>query len=245
MATLNHTQIDFTNSSPVISCAQKFILPVFAGGGEPLVYPAGTVEKDEDVSGKPIVDWEGNPVGETGVVFWNAKDECWQAVPDDGQGIIIINQVTEEQAEQIAAKIGEYADDPNKLTLAQLKEVLRYVCEDLGIGDMYNSDRGFWKKRLTLVDADNPPTDGEGKAIEAYGLHKRDDRDICPAVYVAGEVTFDGTVATDQKFPDGVVIVRVGEDVQGVQPDTFAETYLHADGREIKDPAAELVAVEV
>ena len=63
-------------STPVISQAQKFILPVpaFDNGGEEPDYPI-----NHELAGEPITDWQGNPVGETGVVFFNAKDQAWQA----------------------------------------------------------------------------------------------------------------------------------------------------------------------
>src|SRR5688572_8965081 len=47
-------------STPVISYAQKFIIPVPALGrkGEPLVYP-----KDAEKAGQPIVDYQGKLIG--------------------------------------------------------------------------------------------------------------------------------------------------------------------------------------
>ena len=86
------------HSTSVISSAQKFIIPVpaFVQGGEPLVYPQG-YEK----AGQPILDYTGKPVGDRGLVFFNGKDKSWQAVKGDGEGVIIINEVTQEQARKL------------------------------------------------------------------------------------------------------------------------------------------------
>src|SRR5262245_25643133 len=70
-------RFDESSSTAVISGAQKFIIPVPAYGasGEPLIYP-----KSHEHAGQPIVDYEGKAIGERGVVFFNAKDQSWQAV---------------------------------------------------------------------------------------------------------------------------------------------------------------------
>ena len=244
MRTLNHTNVSFEKSTLVISSACKFVIPVIKGGGEPLVYPAGAILKGQPVGGQPILDWEGKPVGDTGVVFFNSKDRAYQAVADNGEGIIIINQVSQTQAEQIVRDIETYTRDPNGLTLHELKEVLDYVRNVLGLGDMYNSDRAFARKKLTRVEPGKPLTDDDGEEIEAYGWYKRDDRDICKAVYIAGAGTFDGSDVTGQEFSDGIVIVTDGKEVRGIDPDVFVQTYRHADGTLVKN-AADIVRFDV
>jgi hypothetical protein len=64
-------------STPVISNAQKFVIPVpaFVQGGEPLVYP-----QSYEKAGQPILDYTGKPLGDRGLVFFNGKDKSWQAV---------------------------------------------------------------------------------------------------------------------------------------------------------------------
>lgn len=51
----------------VISPANKFVLTIPKTQGEPLVNPN---------TGKAITDWERKPVGESGIVFYNAKDNA-------------------------------------------------------------------------------------------------------------------------------------------------------------------------
>ena len=119
--------ISFDKSLPTISNAQKFILPIPSTAGEPLVYPQGAKTKGatgelESINGQPILDWQGKPIGKEGIVFFNAKDQSWQAVVSDGQGVVIMNQVTEEQSQKLTAKIQELANSPQELKLKQIKD---------------------------------------------------------------------------------------------------------------------------
>jgi hypothetical protein len=222
---------DAANSTVVISSAQKFILPVprLESGGEPLVYPKGG-----EKAGKPILDYEGKPIGEKGLVFLNAKDQSWQAVAGDGEGVIIINEVTQEQAEKLDEKVKQLQKDPNQLTLSQLKEVLDYARNDLKLSDMYNSTRSFIKSKMTPVATD------QRSGNEAYGLKKRDDRDLCHAIYIPGKFTFEGPAATPQVFDNGGVIVEQAGKFRGIQPDIFMRTYRLQDGRQISSLTSEL-----
>ena len=177
--------ISFNKSLPTISNAQKFILPIPAAVGEPLVYPAGATQENDagevvSIAGQPILDWEGNAIGEQGVVFFNAKDRSWQAVGNDGQGVIIMNQVTEDQSKRLIEKIRSHADSPMELILEQIKAVLRFAQEDLKITDMYNSGRDFIKQKMNPIESCDC-------GIEELGLHRRDDRDICQAILVEGK----------------------------------------------------------
>lgn len=223
---------DFNNAAPVISSAQKFIVPIpnLRGQGEPLTIPQG------HNAGEEIKDWQGNAIGDDGVVFYNAKDQAWQAVQGDGTGVVIMNQVTQEQAAQLHDKIDSLlkpdtqdgtsqafnTKSVQELSLSEIKDVLSFASEELGIGDMYNSDTGFIAKKMSPI--------GDAPSDEAFGLHKRDDRDICQAVYIAGEGEFQGPAATPQKFENGAVIVKQGDDVRLIQPDVFEQTYRHTDG---------------
>jgi hypothetical protein len=224
-------------STSVISNAQKFIIPVpaFGHGGEPLVYPQG-YEK----SGQPILlDDTGKPVGDRGLVFFNGKDRSWQAVKGDGEAVIIINEVTREQANKLYQKVQALKADPNNLTLDELKQVVSFAQEQLGLVDMYNSSRSFVQERMTAVIAAEVPK-VNGKEIRAYGFVKRDDRDVNQAIYIPGEFVFEGPAASPQEFKDGGVIVEQGGKMRGVQPDIFVRTYKLSDGRSIFSVTADL-----
>lgn len=223
-------------STSVISAAQKFILPVpaFADGGEPLVYPPS----HED-AGQPILDYQGDPIGDRGLVFFNGKDQSWQAAAGDGEAVIIINEVTAEQANQLYREVQSYTADPNGLTLEQLKQVIALAQDDLGLVDMYNSDRTFIRENMTPAAADAVPMLNDME-IEAYGFKKRDARDINQAIYIPGEFVFEGPAATPQEFDDGGVIVEQGGEMRGVQPDIFERTYKLEDGSSITSAITDL-----
>ena len=223
-------------SISVISNAQKFIIPVpaFVQRGEPLVYP-----QSYEKAGQPILDYTGKPVGDRGLVFFNGKDKSWQAVKGDGEGVIIINEVSQEQAKKLYQKIQELKPDPNNLTLDELKQVLSFAQQQLGLVDMYNSSRSFVQEKMTPVMAGEVPK-VNGNEVKAYGFVKRDDCDVNQAIYIPGEFVFEGPAASPQEFKDGGVIVEQGGNMRGVQPDIFVRTYKLSDGRSISSVTADL-----
>ena len=223
-------------STSVISNAQKFIIPVpaFIQGGEALVYP-----QSYEKAGQPILDYTGKPVGDRGLVFFNGKDKSWQAVKGDGEGVIIINEVTQEQARKLYQKVQALKADPTNLTLDELKQVLSFAQEQLGLVDMYNSSRSFVQEKMTPVMAGEVPK-VNGNEVKAYGFVKRDDRDVNQAIYIPGEFVFEGPAASPQEFKDGGVIVEQGGKMRGVQPDIFMRTYKLSDGRSISSVTADL-----
>jgi hypothetical protein len=208
--TYTRSDIDLSegHSLPVISTAQKFVIfiPPLEGGGEPLVYPSGHKN-----AGKPIVDWEGKPIGERGILFFNPTDRSVQAVAGDGTGVVIINQVTADQAAAISGHHGG------------LKETLAYAWEAFGLADAYNSDTETVRTTMNPV----------GHAGGGSGRYARDGKDICRAVRLTGSGEFLGPAASPQKFSDGAVIVQQGSAVRLVQPGVFRNTYTHPDGSEI------------
>lgn len=220
---INPKDFDFSaeKSTPVISNAQKFILPVpaFADGGEPLVHPNGQKQ------GQPITDWQGNPIGDRGVVFHNPKDSSTQGVQGDGTGVIIMNEVTAAQAEKLKGKVNQMGGNPNDFNVDQVKELLDYAKNDLGIKDMYNSDKGFVGSKMNQIES-------HSSGIEAYGLHRRDDRDVCQAVFVSEVGRFTGNETT-HSYSNGAVILQQGDDHRLIQPAEFERTYTHVDGSRI------------
>lgn len=233
------SMIPFEMATSVISAAQKFVVPILSFPGAPLVFPTG-----HEKAGQPITDWQGNPIGDSGVVFRNAKDNCWQAAPSDGTGVVIMNQVTREQAQQLHAAYQSMVAGEAP-ALGPLQRFLRYASDVVGIGDMYNSDVGFIAKNMTPVEPGNFIIDALGRT---FGFLKRDARDISMAIYLLGGFQFQGPAATAQLFENGGVIVRApNQDAPyGVQPDAFRETYRLADGgTEITDPEAQMHSVRV
>ncbi|MBD2753432.1 hypothetical protein [Spirosoma validum] len=223
-------------STPVISNAQKFIIPVpaFKQDGELLVYP-----KDHPNAGQSIVDYQGKPIGDRGIIFYNAKDETWQAAAGDGNDVIIINEVTQEQAEKLYEEIEKIGANLDELTLNELKQIMTFAQEDLKLDDMYNSTRAFVKKKMTSVSTDQTTEKRENKE-DVYGFKKRDDRDINQAIYIPGEFTFEGPAVSPQKFKNGGIIIEQGGKMRGIQPDIFTRTYKFPDGRSIQSASEEI-----
>lgn len=235
MKSYNIDTIDFTTALPVVSGAAKFVLPVpnFGEQGDPLVFPVG-----HEKAGEAITDYKGRPIGDRGIVFFNAVDNVVQAAPGDGTAIIIVNQVTSQAAEDIAAKVREFNTDPNQLTLPQLKQVLEWLYSR-GHKDFYNSDTGFLAKSLSRLGAAFVNESGE---IPNFGLYKRDARDVCSAVRVNGPAEVAASAAEPTRFDVTGVILKHGDAVRAIQLQQFIETYRKLDGSPIQEDEIPVLA---
>jgi hypothetical protein len=225
MTVISKDDIDFSLARPVISAAQKFVIPVAPfDDADPLVYPDGT-----EKAGEPITDWQGNSVGAKGIVFFNGVDKCYQAAPSDGRSVIIINEVTAEQARDLREFVRGLGEPADRLAKSSLERVVAHAQKDLGLFDIYNSTDEFIRSKMTpVLDADD--------AARPVGWMKRDDRDICQAVFVKGPGRFQGPGATPQQIPPrGAFIVRQDhggkQDYRMVDADVMFRTYLNVDGR--------------
>jgi hypothetical protein len=221
LALLSKDDVDFSGAKPVISAAQKFVIPVAAfADADPLVDPRGT-----EKAGRPITDWQGNPIGEKGIVFYNQIGRCWQAAPSDGCSVIIINEVTAEQAVALEKFARDLGESISALSKSSLELLLAYARSALGLVDMYNSNDEFVRSKMT------PVRGGGDRAVRPSGLMKRDDRDICQAVFVTGPAHFQGPAVTAQQIPaDGAFIVRQDASYRMVDKSAMLRTYMNADG---------------
>lgn len=230
--------IDFFKATPVISAAQKFVVPVpeFPDGGEPLVYPEG-----HEHAGEPVLAWDNKPIGEKGVVFWNAKDSCWQGAADDGTHVVIINQVSESQADLLYDKF--YAlGGAERITRENFKEFLAYAAS-IGLEDAYQSDAEYVRANMTPVKTNALSFEYAGVTM---GFVKRDDRAIALAYYRQGPFMFINAEGVSQEMPNGGVIVQLGTAIHAVQPDIFEQTYRIAKGgREIRNAAVDIASAGV
>lgn len=228
--TITASQVNWDSGAEVTSNARKFIMPVPNFEGEPLIYPDGAKDKDgNSIAGTPIKDWQGQPIGDLGVVFFNPKDQSWQAVKSDGQGVVIMNQMTEEQGKTLMAKVG---GDPMNLTLDQFKEFLGYAASEVGCKDMYNSDRGFIGKKMNAIES--CPS-----GYPQYGMFRRDDQDVCKALFAEGPAEFEapttGGILVKQQIPEeGGVLLRQPDGkvflYRKIDNAVFEETYKHKNG---------------
>jgi hypothetical protein len=189
------------------------------------------------VAGKFIVDWEGNPIGKKGLVFFNKTDDAWQAVAGDGDGVLIMNQVEAAQA-KLLHKAQQAMGRPDDIDLEGLKSLLAYA-DEIGIDDIYNSNRRFITDNMTPVDSTQNVVNAFGGV---FGHMKRDARDISTAIYVEGPFQFQGPAATAQVFERGGILLRQGDSMRGVQPDVFRKSYrLAEDGATISDLSLQIM----
>src|SRR5262249_40897622 len=165
------------------------------GGGAwaeavPLLYPAGA-----ENAGQPITDWGGQPVGDKGIIFFNEIDRCYQAAPADGRSVIIINEVAAGQVQALQEFIARLEEPIEHLCKRSLESVLAYAGRELGLVDLYNSTDDFTRAKMIPMDA------ARGTTARPSGWMRRDDRDICHAVFVKGPARFHGPAATPQQIP--------------------------------------------
>jgi len=201
MATIiNKNEINFESGTAVVSVVKKFIIPVGKfekeSGGESLVYPQG--HKD---AGQQILDYEKKPIGAKGIIHIN-RGESIAAAPSDGQSVMIINSVKDEDAVRIKSKIDSLGGDPTTLSLAQFKEVLAYA-KSLGYEDIYNSTHENHSK--TFASTDELKT-----RITGYSYGKRNDEVEVKAVFIPGDIQFVGesrAAGGVQNHPKGAMVI--------------------------------------
>jgi hypothetical protein len=201
-----------------------------------LIYPA-----DDERVGEPILNWEDKPIGEEGVVFWNAKDSCWQAAASDATHVIIVNQVSEHEATLLLKNFTELGG-PEEITLAGFKEFLAYA-SSIGLSDVYQSDRDYVQRRMTPVLHDALQLEYNGVTM---GFVKRDDRDVALALFKEDPLEFINAEGVTQEMPNGGVIVQLGDVVHAVQPDIFKQTYRLAEaGKKVEDLATDIESAKL
>jgi hypothetical protein len=219
---LRGEDIDFALALPVISSVQKFILPVGAWkDADPLVHPP-----DSARAGGPITDWEGKRAGETGIVFFNEVDHCYQAAPADGRSVVVINEVSSEQADYIVDFVNRLGQTVDSLSKAALRRVLEVAATRLGLVDIYNSDDDY--VRSTMVPVVQARTDDHGRPV---GWMRRRKQTVCLAVFVRGPAEFAGPAFTAQQIPaEGAFVVRQDAAYRMVEAGVMLRTYMRADG---------------
>lgn len=222
---LSTLTLDASNATATVSAAQKFVIPVgHAAKGDELVYPAGWTIKGADVGGQPITNWEGKALSGERLLVVNPIDRCLQTPLCNGEGVLIVNQVSRDQQAKLFDWVNTHGGDPSAFSPATLREFVQFA-SSLGLADVYDSDRAFISSKMTPVE-----TDGRSSAAAGFGWLKRDDRVVCYAVRVMEPFELKaGPTATPQQFDAGGLIVRIEGKCHGVRQDKFLETYLKPD----------------
>ncbi|WP_020405124.1 hypothetical protein [Hahella ganghwensis] len=199
--------VDFRKALSVVNRTRRFVIyiPKLHDGGEPLVYPEGC-----DRAGQLMTPGvQGQP--DRGVVFFNGKDQAWQSVKGIGEDTILVNDVSDEEADLLLKKYRELIIEHEQIGTTQIKQFLAYATHELGIVDFYNKRRFSVERDMAVIHQDNPFY----MEVKNPALHK--------AIYVPDGFTFDGPVK--QVFPEGAVIVNKGKYSWGVDSGVFLRSY--------------------
>jgi hypothetical protein len=221
LKTIGADDFDFANARGVVSSAQKFVVPVGRlPDAEPLLYPPGTAR-----AGEKITDWEGKIIGETGIVFYNAVDKCHQAVPADGQSVIIFNEVDSRRAQNFMTFIRALGGGAIFMSKASILSIIRYAAESLGLVDIYNSTDVYVRAYLAPIgDAAADRTE------RPFGWMRRNREDVCHAMFAPGPALFKGPAATPQQIPPcGAFILRQGAEFRMIETSAMLRTYMNPD----------------
>ncbi len=208
------------SSTDVFSNASKVVIGINKLNEEDL-------EKADSTEG--MTTWDGKPLSfNKGVKFKNAK-ESDQIVKVDGSGVIIVNEVTPENAETILKHI-QSLKTQGYLSLANIQNIIQRI-KKMGYQDIYDSDVVFIKANMTPAFPERVDL-MLGTEEQPLGFFKRDARDVCKAFYVEGHVTFEGPAASDQEALQGAYIVKQGDNpLRLIQKNIFERTYRRVDGK--------------
>ena len=207
---IQEEDVDFTHAAKVKVVTNRFVIPVPAAPGN------GQLAMEPD-TGKPIYDKTG--AQKRGLVFRNFVDKAWQVAKQDGSGVILINEVLEEDGPlivqmrtQAVARLGN--------TAAAVHDILADLA-DMGYEDHYNSSRTGLADTLRTVP-------GRVYDSEGAGLYLREGKTV-EAVRIVGDGLFQGPVV--HAFEGEAVLIRHAPGkVNLCQADVFERTYFFEDG---------------
>lgn len=194
-----HPTLELVNRTP------RFSLPIpnLGEAGELLVVPSYDPQRGGEVI-------KTNEDGSTarGLVFLNPKDGgIYQAVKGDGTKVLIFNDITAEIASKLMEKITNVQPEIDKISLPELKEIVRFATDELGITDIFNA------KRSQIIDDTAPfegfplPTDSGGQPIPYFG-YRLVSKDIRHRVALIG-ITVGGD--RGKRYVSDAVVVDDGK----------------------------------
>lgn len=168
--------------------SSRFVLPIAnwldADGNPKFNHPA---IKEIDKNGKL----------ENRFTFQNYEDGCQQCAKIDGTGVIIFTAPTPGQTAKLKEAINSYTDNPLDLAPDQVKAVLSYAYNELGLLDRYHGNQSDIRSDMDCL---------EEKSREGvlYGSFVYKPSIVSTALYLSGKGRFlGGPTATPQIFEDG------------------------------------------
>jgi hypothetical protein len=210
---LDPSTLDFTSASPYVNRTKRFIVPVPAlpEGGEALIFPEGSPK-----AGQPMKLQSDGVTPARGIVFFNGTDLAWQAARGDGTGVIIVNDIDRQMADQLARELSELQQLPVTQQLDGIKALLHFAHSKLGITDFFNSNVDAVRDSTSVIDPNNPHYVQVAKKTE----HK--------LAYVADGFSLKGAV--DHVYPHGGMVITDGKYTWGIDTQVFLRNFRRKEG---------------
>jgi hypothetical protein len=229
---IDPTKIDFSRSVVLLNRSKRFVLPVpvLPGGGEELIYPSGPK------MGSAIYTNKDGTI-QRGIVFGNPTDSTWQGVQGNGKEAIIINDLSDEQASKLQAHINEICTDVRELTSSQIKGIVSFARDELGLVDMFDKDLESITTEMRFVDrSQEVPSLTDTRTFVGYMEVSKDTEH--KAVRIERAFSLEGPVL--QQYPHGAVVVTNGRRVWGVDKGVVQRNWVIKDAAGNEQPIAAL-----
>ncbi|MBO7244845.1 MAG: hypothetical protein J6V53_06160 [Alphaproteobacteria bacterium] len=209
MAIINETDLNFQNALSVIPAAQSFVLPI----------PSLN-------SGTGVFVSKGGKSSEKDLVFLNSKDKTWQTVQSDGEGVVVINDVSPVQGKALLKKVMQLSNNqPDKLDKDKIKLFLKYT-HALGLTDVSQSNKKDVANNMNLIEVWDT-------GFEQLGFHKYKNKSSAQAIRFLGSVCFSDPKLSKQTYENGCVVVKDEGKISVVKPDVFLKSYTKPNGSPI------------
>lgn len=223
--TVEITNIKFPEKGCFLACSteSKFVLPIPVFDGDvPLKTPEGQ-------------DIQYQPPNSRGVVWKNAITGEWQGVRSNGEDVIIINQMTREEAMQVKSWIDECVGQPNKLGAGTIINFVDWAKNTFN-KCVYSAEK---MKFLTSVEA-------VGEISPGYGLYQRKAQDVFESVRIkeAVRLTSANHPGPGQLFETGFVLIRRHSDIKAVPRPVLADAFCKTYKRLVEDRKLENIDLE-
>ncbi len=211
MAILSKADLNFQNALAVIPATQSFTLPI-------------PMFEDENTLSDTAPSKQSKTADNKSVVFLNAKDKSWQMVRTDGEGVIVINDVSPTQSKALLKKVMQLSNNqPEKIDKDKIKLFLKFT-HALGLKDVFQADRNFVSTQMNMIEVWD-------SGVEHLGFYKYQNQKNVLAVRFSGIVSFDDPSFSKQTFENGCVVIKGPDDkISAMKPESFLKSYTKTNG---------------